>query len=426
MNQTNKYPKIITIKGFGTFISKELVFSSSFEINHYPQNTVITTDFDKNECINTISNLNEIDSIWELKGITEKNLTVHAQNLLFTNSSNNIITLISFKELTFFNNHINNFSIGEFPLVGHYIGEFKLETQDWEISCYGDKENVSQIQDQSKNWNIQLEGLNLKLKKQNASKDELLFKANDITLLLSLALGSDIVFNRQLYYQENELCEENWRRKADHNFGAGACVPDFRLDYFLEKTLGNYEKWDKNKKNNFYSTVSGINSSSNGFLEVRLLRICIAWEGLAESWSIEEKKSKSDLIPLKKLLKNTVDQYDVPLGYDKNIIKDRISKSLDWDKLSESLVRFSNQYNLDSERLELDFKGLISIRNDIAHSGLFRKEYSAKYLTDLIYNLKFGLQIVLLLELEYDGWVVTKENDWKTYTKIRELLKPKS
>ena len=69
----------------------------------------------------------------------------------------------------------------------------------------------------------------------------------------------------------------------------------------------------------------------------------------------------------------------------------------------------------------LDFKSLVKVRNDIAHSGLFRKNYTTDFITDLIYNHKLALQVILLKELEYDGLVVTIENKSTTYTKIEEL-----
>ncbi len=422
MNKSNLYPQIIILKGFGTFSSKELEFKSHFEVVYFPQNTIITTKIKDNE--KNIFAFRNIAYNWELKGLTKENITIHAANLLFTNLSDNILTFYSFKDLAIYKTQENNFTSAEFPLVGLYKGNFKTKIDDWEILCFGDKERIEEIQKQSRNWNIQLEGINLKLIKPNTSKEKFLLKANDITSLLSLAQGNDIVFNRQQYYQQNKLNTENWRRKANHHFGAEACVPDFTLNSFLEKTLHNYEKWNKEKRKIFYSTVTGINSSSKGFLEDRILRICVAWEGLAGSWSKNKKKPNPELNPLKELLKKTVNDYNLPPSFDKNLIKTRIIDSLDWEKSSDFLTKFSNQYFLNLEKLNLDFKSLVKIRNDIAHSGLFRKKYSADFLTDLIYNHKLGLQIILLQELEYDGLVVTSENNWKTYTKMEELIKP--
>ncbi|MBN2615603.1 MAG: hypothetical protein JXR71_07890 [Bacteroidales bacterium] len=422
MNKANLYPQIIILKGFGTFSSKELEFESHFEVVHYPQNTIITTNIEDSG-INFLAFINMADN-WELNGSIENNLTIHAENLLFTNLSENILTLLSFKDLTISKTQTNKITSAEFPLVGLYKGDFKTKLDNWEIECSGEKENGEKIKKQSKNWNIQLEGLNLKLINPNSTKEEFISKANDITSLLSLALGNDIIFNRQKYYQGNELIIENWRRKADHHFGTEACVPHFTLDTFLKKTLHNYEKWNEKKRKIFFATVTGINSSSKGFLEDRILRICVSWEGLAGSWSKNKKKPNSELKPLKELLNNTVDTFSLPPNIDKNFIKTRISDSLDWEKSSDFLTKFSGQYLLDSEKLKLDFKSLVKVRNDIAHSGLFKKKYTTDFLTDLIYNHKLGLQIILLKELEYDGLVVTSENKWTDYTKIEELIKP--
>jgi hypothetical protein len=422
MKKSNLYPQIIILKGHGTISSKDLDFESHFEVVHYPQNTIITAKI-RNSKKNIFAFRNMAD-IWELKGSIEDNLNIHTENLLLTNLSGNVLTLLSFKDLTIYKSPTNNFTSAEFPLVGLYKGDFKTNLDNWNIQCIGDKEKNEKIQTQSKNWNIQLEGLNLVLSKQDCSKEEFLTKANDITSLLSLALGSDIIFNRQKYYRGNELFVENWRRKVDHHFGAGTCVPDFKLDTFLKKTLHNYEKWNDNKRKIFYATVTGINSSSKGFLEDRILRVCVAWEGLAESWSKIRKKPNSELIPLKGQLFETVDGFSLPPNIDKNFIKTRISDSLDWEKSSDFLTNFSNQYLLNIEKIKLDFKSLVKVRNDIAHSGLFKKKYTTDFLTDLIYNHKLGLQIILLKELEYDGLVVTSDNKWTTYTKMEELIKP--
>ncbi|KJF41739.1 hypothetical protein [Draconibacterium sediminis] len=422
MKKSNLYPQIIILKGNGTFSSKERKFKSHFEIVHYPQHTTITTKI-RVRRKNYFENKN-ISNIWELNGLIDGNLTIHAKNLLLTNLSDNILTLSSFKDLTIYKTQTNNLTSAEFPLVGLYKGDFETSLDGWDIQCFGDKEKVKIIQNQSKNWNIQLEGLSLKLIKQKSSKEEFLSKANDITSLLSLALGNDIVFNRQKYYRDNELIIEDWRRKVDDHFGVEACVPDFRLANFIVKTLHNYEKWNDKKRKIFYATVTGINSSSRGFLEDRILRICIAWEGLAGSWSKNKKKPNSELKPLKDLLIETVDGCSLPKNIDKNFIKTRVSDSLDWEKSSDFLTKFSNQYLLDAEKLKLDFKSLVKVRNDIAHSGLFKKKYTTDFLTDLIYNHKLGLQIILLKELEYDGLVVTSENKWTTYTKMEELIKP--
>ncbi len=422
MKKFDKYPRIIIKKGFGTFSSKEREFESQFEITHYPQQTIIKTKI--GDIQQNVFALYNIEDTWELKGLVDVNISIHAKNLSLINLSGNELTLFPFKDIEFCKNDVHSFTSAEFPLVGFYKGDINTTIGNWEISSNGNKEKMKIIQNQSNNWNIQLEGLILKLVNQNSSQEKYLSKANDITSLLSLAFGNDIVFNRQLYFMNNELCQENWRRKVDYNFGVEACVPDFNLNHFLERTLSNYEKWTEEKKKVFYSTVTNINSSSKGFVEDRLLRICIAWEGLSESWSKNKKSANTELTQLKKLLKETIDNYNLPPNYDDFFIKTRILNSLDWEKLYDSLTNLSSQYFLDNEKLNLDFRSLINIRNDIAHSGLFRKKYSTRFLTNLIYNHKLGLQVIILKELGYDGLVVTSENNWKTFTKMERLIKP--
>lgn len=423
MNNSSLYPQIRILKGIGIFSLKELDFESHFEVIHFPQKTIITAEIKDNK--SNLIDFRNMDGYLSLKGLTEGNFNIYAENLLFTNLTGNKLTLYSFKDFTIEKSKLDSFTSAEFPLVGLYKGNFNTKIENWEIGIVGNKEIIEKIQQKSKNWDTQLEGLHLKLVKPNSSKDKFLSKAKDITSLLFLALGNDIVFNRQLYYQENELSQEDWRRMVDHNFGAGASVPDSKLDIFLKKSLHIYEKWDVKKRKIFYSTVTGINSSSRGFLEDRILRICIAWEGLAGSWSKNKENSNSELEPLKKLLLETVEGSNLPSNIDKDFIKTRISSSLDWEKATDSLNNFSNQYLLNTDKLKLDFKSLVKIRNDIAHSGLFRKEYTTDFIIDLIYNHKLALQVILLKELEYDGLVITSENKWTKYTKMEELIKPK-
>ncbi|GGA73287.1 hypothetical protein GCM10008015_12370 [Flavobacterium palustre] len=421
MNNLSLYPQIRILKGVGIFSLKALEFESHFEVIHFPQNTIITTEIKDNK--SNLFDFKNMGGYWSLKGVTEEKSNIYAQDLLFTNLTDNKLTLYSFKDFSINKSKLDSFTSAEFPLVGLYKGNFNTKIENWEISILENKEKIEKIQQQSKNWNIQLEGLHLKLVNPNSTKDKFLSKAKDITSLLSLALGNDIVFNRQLYYQENELVQEDWRRMVDYNFGTGESVPDFNLDSFLKKALPIYEKWNAKKRKIFYSTVTGINSSSSGFLEDRILRICIAWEGVV-SWSKDKKSSNSELDPLKKLLLETVEGSNLPTNIDKDFIKTRISNSLDWEKTSDSLTNFSNQYLLNPEKLKLDFKSLVKVRNDIAHSGLFRKEYTTDFIIDLIYNHKLALQVILLKELEYDGLVITSENKWITHTKMEKLIKP--
>ena len=424
MNDKSKYPGIIIRKGYGTFSSNKVVFKAYFEIIHYPQQTIIETQTDdKNLFFKLRGSSNEK---WELQGETDDNKHVNAKSLLNNNISGNQLTFVSYKDLSFCEDEIHKISYAEFPLVGIYCDSFNLEYSDWKINCEGQKDQLEKVKKNSKNWNLQLEGNTLRLRNPVATKNQFLSKANNITSVLSLALGNDVVFNRQLYYHHSNLVIEDWRRKVDYHFGAHQCIPVFKLNTFLESTLANFEKWNNKKRKTFFSTVSYINSSSKGYLEDRLLRISIAWESLAQSWSIKSRKADNNKLELfKKYLKKSIKEFELPSEYDKEFLSDRILRSIEWEKINDTLISFSDQFCLNQDRLGLDFKSLIRIRNDVAHTGHFRKKYSKDFLINLLHKHIFGLQIILLIELGYNDLVETQKDKWITFVKINELLQKK-
>lgn len=422
MQQINsRYPDLITRKGFGTFASGDISFEASFEICYYPQKTIINTVI-PNDYIAFKLIAHQSDE-WELEGNLDENISVKSKSLLFHGSSGNQLELFSFQDLHFGLNIESELKFAEFPLVGIYDLGFQTEIDGWKIESIGDKNKLSEIKSKSRNWNLQLEGNIIRLTKENATKEEFLSKICDITSLISLATGNDIAFNRQLYYRENNLIHEEWRRRVDYHFGAERCIPNFNIDKFLIQTLPCFEKWDKEKKKIFFAVVNYINSSSKGYLEDRLLRIGIAWESLAQSWGTKSIDIKiKALQPLKKILKKTIKDYNLPEGYEKDFLISRVVGSLDWEKNTNKMIAFARQYNLDFVKMGLDFQHLNRTRNDVAHTGLFREKPSNEILTDLLYNHKTGLQIILLLELGYNDLVESEENKWSKIININELL----
>lgn len=425
MEKNPKYPDLFTIKGEGIISSTEIEIKTEFEITRYPQNTIIEAQTDDPNIVLKLIGL-ERES-WNLKGITENGIKVNAANLLRTKASGNEITFYSFKDLCFGEQDLEHISFAEFPLVGIYDTSFHIQNNNWEIECEGEDTNkLKSSKRKSQNWGLQLEGNTLKLKNKDAKIEQYLKKADDITSLLSLASGNDVVFNRQLYYTNDTLSLERWKRKVDYYFGAEKCIPDSQLDSYIESTIENYENWDEKKKILFFSTVNYINSSSKGYIENRLLGICIAWESIAQKWAPKKPKTSDELANFKKLLKEAINDFELPPKYDKQSITDRIIKSLDWEKSAIQLKDLAEKYDLDQEKLGLDFKSLIRIRNDIAHSGLFRKKYDLDFLMELLYHHKFGLQVLLLLELGYGGLVESQENNNRTFVAISQLQKNKT
>jgi len=418
MNQDNKYPDLIIRSGTGCFSSEEIKFVAPFDLMHYPQKTIIYTQL--NTTLNPFVLINK--DFWELNGEIDQNIPISAQNLHLNRINNKNLTFQPFKEIKIGDSNIRNFQYAEFPLVGFYDGMIDLTHENWQIT--NNSNNKPSVINKTKSdlWGLQLEGLTLTMKKDDATIEEFQKKANDITLLLSLAVGNNVIFNRQLFFVNNELKLEFWQRKTGYEYGVKPCIASYNINYYIEHTIRNFERWSKKKKDTFYAVVNYINSSSRGHLEDRILRLCIAWECLATSWTAKENIINEELNSLKEFLKKAIGKFELSKNYDKSFIKERVLRALDWEKLHNTLMKLINQYRLDYDKIGLDFKTLIKIRNDIAHYGQFRKKYTKEYLADLIFNNKLGLQILLLRELGYDKFIETHENKWKKTIRINELL----
>lgn len=422
MEKEDKYPNLIIRTGTGSFTSNDIEFEASFELIYYPEKTIIKTQVDNEHTQLKVFFENKREVNWELKGIIENGINIIARELHLERMKNGNFYFQPLKEIVIGDNKEDYFNYAEFPLIGFYAGNINFKYNNWQIESIVQNENPQIQKLKSKYWSIQLEGLTLTLSSKAETKEEFHSKANNISSLLSLAVGNDIIFDRQLFYKNDKLTTEIWRRKAGYNFGVLPSLPEDELNYFIKNSLDKFEIWDEEKKITFNSAVNYINSSSQGYLENRLLRLCIAWESIASRWAKENDIINEELEPLKNHLKKTIDDFELPKSHDKSFIKDRILGALEWGKLYNKLMGILKQYKLNHNKLGLDFKTLIKIRNDIAHSGRFRKKYSKEDLVALIFNNKLGLQVLLLRELGYDSYILTHKNKWKTRIKIEELL----
>lgn len=419
MKTENKYPDLIIRKGIGSFSFEEIEFEAPFDLIHYPQKTIINTQVEND--LNAFEFLIKKNN-WELNGKIDQNIQISAKNLKLNRKTKNNLTFQSLVEIKIGDPNIKNFQYAEFPLVGFYNGMICLKYGNWQITNNVTNQAPASKKIKSDLWNLQLEGLTLTIKNDEATIEEFQKIANDITSLLSLAVGNDVIFNRQLFFLESELKLEYWRRKTGYEYGVEPCIAYNNINYYLERTVRNFERWNKEKKDTFHRVVNYINSSSRGYLEDRILRLCIAWECLARSWSEEKNVVNEELKPFKKFLKDAIDGFELPENYDKDFIKDRVIGALDWQKLRTTLMKLLSQYKINHNKLGLDFKTLIKIRNDIVHSGQFKEKYSKEVLADLIFNNKLGLQILLLRKLGYDKFIETHKNKWRTTIQINDLL----
>jgi hypothetical protein len=247
-----KYPNLIVRKGIGSFISGDIKFEAPFEITHYPEKTIIETEIKTG--INYLAAFTSNNG-WKLNGLIEQDLPISANSLQITSIEDKMI-LEPLMEVKFGDQSSDSFTLAEFPLIGFYNGKIELNLHQWLIKSAGHSNETTNIKTLGDRWNLQLEGLTLRIENNSTTTENFLSKANNITLLLSLALGNSIIFNRQLYYKNENLVLEIWRRKAGYHFGVEPCISESQINIFLEQSLGNFENWSKKKKDLFYSTVN--------------------------------------------------------------------------------------------------------------------------------------------------------------------------
>ena len=332
--QNHKYPDLIIRDGKGSFITEDIKFEATFELIFYPEKTIIKTQIEK--VIDQFKAL-MIDNNWELRGVIDCKTKILVRNLHLERTSNSNLFFQPLKEILIGDSSNDCFNYGEFPLKGLYIREIGFNHNNWQISSIGSKEKIDLQKQKSKNWNIQLEGNTLTIKTIGTTTEDFHTIANSIALLLSLAIGNAVIFDRQLFFKDDKLILEIWRRKAGYNFGVEPCIPDTEINYYIQKSIGSFEKWSKEKQDTFYSVVNYINSSSQGFIEDRILGLCIAWESIASRWGKRKEAISNDLNPLKDLLKKSIDNFELPENHDKSFIKDRILSALEWGKLYNKL-----------------------------------------------------------------------------------------
>lgn len=171
-----------------------------------------------------------------------------------------------------------------YPLIGMFKGKFSVEDSGWLIEVFDSEENAGYNKDLSKTLGVPMEGLMLRIAKNQTTLDEYHEKAREIMLLLSLAAGNGITSHRQIADWGDQGTMEVWRQFVGDEIGPGEIVPDFKLGKFLEQVLPVWNHLEDSTKSEIRLAVSYINLSGKGYLDTRLLQITQAWEFLATAW----------------------------------------------------------------------------------------------------------------------------------------------
>lgn len=254
------------------------------------------------------------------------------------------------------------------------------------------------------------------------SESEFSELAIDIKNLLSLGTGQNVIFDRQEYLYEDKI-NPVLRKMLDPVNSGFPIIRNIDLENFIIECLPIWKLMNKADKDAIYVSIDYLNQTKNGFIEDRILRTVQAWESLARYWGISAELSEPFKI-LRREIKLTYRKW-LDNG-NKNIdpkgdLGTTLTREIDRKNLLNTLENLASEYNLDYKKLNIDFKRLIKLRDEVAHSGRINqpKEESG----DLMFSAIKGLQIIILNKLKYTGNVIVNPDKSSETVSINNFKK---
>lgn len=411
-----KYPTVLERKGFALFESNKYSFKASFIIHSYPKGNIIFTEV--NETAASCS-LNGNKEVWKLNGQLENGVPVYSEGIFLT-KMDQYCHFFASKEL-FFGSLDTKLTHSEFPLIGLYEGDFQLDYHEVTIklSKHLDSETGKDLQN---SWGIQQEAATLYItSKIPIRRVDFLEHAIIVCEILSLAIGNTITFHRQKFSTDDGTTLEVWRRRVDFYSDSGSIVYSFDLGDLIKSSLENHFSFKDSSKTAIRRAIDYINSSSHGFMEDKILRVCQAWELLADEFC-EKQKDTNEIkllkVGLKKQIKTWSDEHP---DMSKEEISNRVLGSLNWNRLIIQLNNLADSEDLDLKKIDLDLLLVKKMRDQVAHTGRF-KDYSERELFhEILKKAVFGLRIIILRKLGYHGHVKFSEDGWATRAPISDF-----
>ncbi len=309
-----------------------------------------------------------------------------------------------------------------FILTGLYEGEFNYNYGEWLLDLCSDKDARLNIK-ASKGLGIPLEGSTLRISSEGKSHEQHEVMAADIMLLLSLASGTGVTCHRWIFdYSDNKRIEF-WRSRAGEEIGPGPIVEPWCLLTFIEQVIPVWHHMPEAERKIIRTAITHLNNSGSGYLENRLFQTAQTWEYLAMQWIPGSGLTPAEAELKKKLKEIRKDWSKIyPTADCNGLIGDRIAKAFDWPILRRQIEGLASQSGIDLSILALDIEHLKAARDSVAHSiTLDGVDASTGSHHDLLMCAQYGLQIILLLKLQYKGLVIASEKGYVTAKDIRYI-----
>jgi hypothetical protein len=407
------FAKVIKHKGKADFIAKNQNKSkkSEFVIYHYPNKTML---FAENIGL-------DLDNFhYSFEGELDDGRTISGELLGGFGE-------FEPKEIIICQNNLNKCHIGKFYLIHLCIKTHVIFSySDFEITISSLFDQDSECQSLIKCWqNMELETAVLNIKTIEAiDSEKFLNLAIDISYLLSLVSGEMIIFNRQ-NYQHNKYSKEVWKRRIKEPNAGNKVINQSDYKSYLEKCLPVFQQLSKKQKEAIIDAINYINTTKRGFVEDRIMRVCQAWEALADKF-LDSNSHKKSLKPALEDLKTRIEQtYDSwkqnCFGQDINSnLKSRIINPITQLSTVEKLNKLADYYKFNYKKIGLDFQKLIRQRNSrIAHIGRMKNTIGEEAARNILEPAVLGIQILILKILKYDGYIITNDNGLANSLKIK-------
>lgn len=390
----------LTIYGNGKIIYEHHQGEAQFELEYNPFSIILKTS---RIILGQLFSMN----YGKFEGlITDTQIKVECKKICLTKYSKYQLTFVLLDDLVIGNE--SDFRIFKARIFGLNINIDEFKIDDYVVSVKK-IENFESIDSFNKKYGQILESSELIIKDKDSkilNKESTIKISKDICLILSFILAKNVVYNRCEFLDNDNQSQKIIKINLITNSQGNRFIYEENLGELIPTLYENYIKMEDNDKKCLFTSIDYLNSVSSKFLEDSILSIAQVWEILADTFLKEKINNTESINLLRTEIKNTVNKWhneNEIKDYDIDFIKNRVLESLDWEKVIKKLEKLTENENINSEKIGLNFKELISLRNQIAHSGRFKKvgceiEYSEIYSSAIL-----GVKVLILKKLGYSG-----------------------
>lgn len=338
--------------------------------------------------------------------IEESNLKIECSKICLTQYTKYQLTFVLLEDLIIGNNL--NFKIFKAKLFGLNIkiNEFKVE--DYLINS-NKLENFENLNTHINKFGCNLETSEITIKKvdsKSLDKTNTIETCKNICLLISFITARNIIHNRCEFIDENQESQKIIRIKLNNYRYGEKFIYENDLSSILPTFYENFSSMNPIEQKCLFTSINYLNSTSSQFLEDSILNVSQIWEILSDTFVNEKITNTENINTLRSELKSNIRQWHKKneiKDYDLGFIMNRVLGSLDWEKVIKKIETLVNNENLDSEKIGLDFKELIILRNQIAHSGRFSQTGNEDEYLEIYNSALLGIKVLLLNKLGYSG-----------------------